>query len=364
VRKHLVVVVLVFFSLLPDIAHAASDYASFESFYKESSSIYWGLAALIAFIFGLVIIVTGGMGSPIVVGIGTWIGNIMGLTGAAATNAGLALIGGGAVASGGFGVLGGTALLTMALSFSADVVIDYSVGELHAEYQYGKLTELSRKMITLPLPKNESGPDAYKEAMKALKGVDTQMTAFGKRNRNVIGQAIRVLRSDAGILDNDESSKNESLLSLLYFISNDYVNAKNHAMRARTYAQRAGIGHALPDFLYASSSLYEEELNFVWINNRFKDSVLKEPDNPLIPLLFTIYSDRVMLRFNDGYLGEEALRRIFLVMKSPKLIDFRLENYIGLLSRYFMRLKLEQQKISSLATTTNKTIKNSPCQIT
>ena len=51
----------------------------------------------------------------------------MGYSGAAATNAGLAPLGGGSIASGGLGVVGGTALLVTALEFTTAVAIDTTV---------------------------------------------------------------------------------------------------------------------------------------------------------------------------------------------------------------------------------------------
>lgn len=52
--------------------------------------------------------ITGGIAAPL---IGGTIGTAMGLSGAAAINAGLAFLGGGAIAAGGFGMAGGTAVL-------------------------------------------------------------------------------------------------------------------------------------------------------------------------------------------------------------------------------------------------------------
>jgi hypothetical protein len=68
----------------------------------------------------------------------------------------------------------------------------------------------------------------------------------------------------------------------------------------------------------------------------------------------------MQLRFNDNFLNEAALKQIFEIMKAPPLESLRVQNYTILLSRYFIRLKLEQQKISSLASSSNETIKNSP----
>lgn len=53
-------------------------------------------------------VLTGGLAAPL---IGGAVGGVMGLSGAAATSAGLALLGGGSVAAGGLGMAGGTAVI-------------------------------------------------------------------------------------------------------------------------------------------------------------------------------------------------------------------------------------------------------------
>ncbi|MBB5918849.1 hypothetical protein BJY24_007761 [Nocardia transvalensis] len=72
-------------------------------------NVRWGRVA-VAGALGLGIgVATAGWAAPL---IGTAIGTAAGLSGAAATSAGLATLGGGAIAAGGFGVAGGTALVT------------------------------------------------------------------------------------------------------------------------------------------------------------------------------------------------------------------------------------------------------------
>ena len=356
----LFVVLSVVLCVLPDISYAATEYATFESFYKESSAINWVLAAVVALIVGAVIFFTGGTASPIVVGFGSWIGGMMGLSGIAATNAGLALLGGGSIASGGFGIIGGTALLTATLSFGTDIVIDYTIGEAVSVYKYRNLTEHSKKMPTLPLPMNDSGPDAYESAMEILDGIDKESPIFSNNNQQVIRRAVIALETSQDILDVDEQAKNNSILSLLNFLLNDYVKAKEFASLAIKSARASEIKRTLPAFIYATSSLYEESFNFPSVtNNYFRYSILAEPENPLIPLLFSIYLDRMFLRFNDGFLDEKSLNNIFDIMQSSSIEDHRVLNYTVLLSRYFIRLKLEQQKITSLADSSNEMIKNS-----
>lgn len=82
----------------------------FDALFKElrQKSIKWGRVAAIGIVGAAVGVATGGLAAPY---IGGMIGASMGLSGAAATSAGLAALGGGALAAGGFGVFGGTILV-------------------------------------------------------------------------------------------------------------------------------------------------------------------------------------------------------------------------------------------------------------
>ncbi len=358
---------LLLICLYPDLTYAAG--ATFESFYKEPWPTTWILAgaALTAAIATALIISTGGAAAaatPAVKAIGTWIGGKMGLSGGAALKAGLALLGGGAKASGGLGMAGGTTLLFASLNFGTDMGIGYTLERAMSEYSYNNLAEQSKGLPTLPLPVNGSGPDTYEAAIEILDDVNKELPLSANSNQQLIGQAISRIEKankESRSWNEDEKIKNRSLLSLLYFISNDYDKAKDHADIAMRYARTSEIKKPLPAFIYATSSLYEREFDFSHItNDYFSYSVLAEPDNPLIPLLFSIYLDRMLLRFNDDFLNETALYQIFTIMESPALKELRVQNYTILLSRYFVRLKLEQQKIMALASTSSSTIKNSP----
>jgi len=356
-------VIIIIYFLYPDAVHAASEYATFESFYKESSTIGWVITGIFALIAGAAVFFTGGTASPIVLSIGTWIGGTMGLSGIAATNAGLALIGGGTIASGGFGIIGGTALISAALTFGTFAAFDYSIEKAISEYSYSNLAEQSKNMLTLPLPVNKSGSDAYEYAIEILENVNKEEPISSNHNQQIIDNAIIKLINESSTenFDLKKHVKNESLLSLLYFVSNDYIKARKHADVAIKYARPSELKMTLPAFIYATSSLYEEEFDFTSItNNYFMRSILDETNNPLIPLLFSIYLDRMLLRFNDDYLDEKAMNQIFIIMKSPSIEDVRQINYAVIMVRYFILLWQEQQKITSLANTSNNTIKKSP----
>ncbi|HIP49342.1 MAG TPA: hypothetical protein EYG92_10315, partial [Lutibacter sp.] len=338
-----------------------TDDITFEEFYKESSSIGWIVAGVLAIIAVATIVLTGGTASPIVVSIGTWIGGTMGLSGVAATNAGLALLGGGSIASGGFGIIGGTVLLTGALTFGTEVIIDYAVTKTMDEYNYSQFSENSKNMMTLPLPKNSNGCDSYENAMSIIEDIDSEVPLSSESTQLIIGKAIELLNIDDGDIDLDEKAKKESLYALLYFISNNYTEAKKHAELSISLADKAKVKHTLPSYIVATSSLYDETFNYEKIADKYlRYSLINEVENPIIPLLLSIHLDRMMYRFGDGMINEKSLNKVFQIVSNTELKDLRLQNYIIILSRYTIRLKLEQQKISSLSLTDNKTIKNSP----
>jgi len=250
----------------------------FESFYKETSYVGWILAGIGAVIAGAAIIFTGGTASPIVVGIGTWIGGMMGYSGIVATNVGLALLGGGSIASGGFGIIGGTVLLTATLSFGTDIVIDYTLGKAITEYKYGSLAEQSKEMLTLPYPMNTDGSNSYKAAIDALSKIDKKSPIYADINQQIVKGTIQILESNQEKFGLDKKLKNETLLSLLYFISNDYIKAKQYANSAIEDAKILDVKRTLPAFIYATSSLYNEKFDFNSItNDYFKYSILAEP---------------------------------------------------------------------------------------
>ena len=381
--KLLGIIILLF--VLHENLLALTEQATFESFYIEDSYVGWIIAGIAAVIGGLVIFFTGGTGSPIVVGVGTWIGEMAGLSGIAASNYGLALLGGGTIASGGLGIAGGVAIITVALSFSTDIVIDYTLGNVISKYSYSTFVNDSKKMPTLPIPQNESGTDSYESTIESLKAnINNKETLFSNYNQKILQELIYSINDkraqDKKLINlyikeynkvNSEKNtitselfiniKENNLLSYLYFVTSQYTLAKSHAIYSIEKARTGKMKRTLPAFIYATSSLYDLKFSFREITqNYFRYSVLAEPDNKLIPLMFAIYLDRVLYRMNDdmqlNYLSLNKIRDIAFQIKDKEL---RLQSVVVVMMRYFIRIKIEQQKILALTKTSNKLIKNS-----
>ena len=363
----IIIFTLICILLSIELVYAHTENATFEALYNPSFNQNYSytliLAGVVALISGIAIFMTGGTASPIVLSIGTWLGTATsGLSGVAATNYGLALLGGGSIASGGFGMLGGAALITAALTFTTDVIFDYTIDLAINEYKYNQLVEQSTNLPSLPLPINSTGTPAYEKAIQSLNDYDKRAPASSYNNKNILRKIINSITNEKNRnqINSDEILKNETFLSLIFFISNDFKAAKEHSFSAITLARSLNVKRTLPAFVFATSSLYSEHFDIDEItNNYFNYSVLAEPEHMLTPLLFSIYLDRLALRLNDETIELSVLDDVFYIMSSSVLKHKRVENYTTLLSRYFVRLKLEQQKIQILTTTSNKTIKES-----
>lgn len=222
---------------LPDVAYS-KEYATFESFYQSSTNdlLIWGTGAILAITAGLTIFFTGGTASPIVVWIGTQLGTFLGLSGAAATNAGLALLGGGAVAAGGLGIAGGVAVLTSALTFSADLITSYTIEDIFNKRDYTKLALEAKDLPNFPAFINDDGPDEIKDAARILKKYDSTILPSSPENIKVIKAALAVLESYVEPNERfwdfnfKEKVENEKLRvnaakAILYFMENNLEKA-------------------------------------------------------------------------------------------------------------------------------------------
>lgn len=374
---------LFFLCLLTSVSVFAADQPStFESFYRSAWSPSYLFAATGALVIGILLYVglfpiTG----PVTV-IGSSIGSLMGLSGAAATNAGLALVGGGAMVSGGLGVMGGAAVLAAAISFGTDIMIDYASGNVLGRYEQRKFAESSWKMMTLPLPKNTSGPDSVKAAGKALEnnsinavwkcvmqGKPNSIDSFQgcvsdkqKPQRQLLQDSLTILAKSNSTPESssEDVERKRAMFALLLFINNDYVSAKKVANEAYALGLKSNHTPTLPAFIAAASMLYDEQPDFSKSFEYFQYSIAAEPQNPLTPVLFSTYLDRLSYRLNDGAATLADIERINKFSQTLSDDDRKITTQQILLSHYFMQLKVAQQRVISLTSTQNKTVRENP----
>jgi len=365
--------------------------ATFAAFYDAKSSIGWIWAGIAAVSVGVLVLigapVIGPIMAPTITAIGTSIGGLFGLSGIAATNFGLALLGGGALSAGGLGIAGGTTLLAVTLTFGTEVVIDYSVGSLTTVYDQNKFVSDSRTLMTLPLPRmtgdtesvkaaiEELQPKAFSDAWSCMKTRPERLEVFKgcmagqqisarQRVRNAIATMKRY--KPRGNMTKKNSEQRSAMLALLYFIDNDYASAKIEAENA--YRLGLDIGHqpTLPAFIQSTSQLYDESPDFQDSFNRLQYAVKAEPNNALTPLLFATYLDRLSYRLNEGKAKIKDLQRVSVLANSKTLPDDERKLAVNqmLLAHDLMQAKVNQQRILSLTGTTNQTVINNPKTVT
>lgn len=364
-------------------AISADEVSTFASFYHQGPWGNWLWVGLAAAVVGILVFIGWPILGPVmpstIGSIGTSIGGLMGLSGVAATNAGLALLGGGAKAIGGFGIIGGTALLATALTFSAEVTLDYAIGTVMSKYETSKFAEASLKMMTLPLPVNTSGPDSVRAAGKAMESSTVRdawectkrfpenvdeltecIAAKQKPQRQLVQDALAAMDANRKPLYGPDEERENAMYALLHFLNNDYIQAKRYAYKAYELGIKSSGTPTLPAYIYAASLLYDEAPNLNESNSKFQYSLTAEPNNPLTPVMYSALLDRLSYRLNDGAAGVATLDRIsnFADMLPDDIRKLAIQQ--TLLSHDLMQIKLCQQRVLSLTRSQNTTIRENP----
>ena len=350
--------------LLPAVAAAAGSELTFESFYKEDNAIFWVRAALAAVAAGALLFFAVGAATPVVASIGTWVGGLMGYSGAVATNAGLALLGGGSIAAGGLGMAGGAALLTAALTFGTEVVVDASISKAQTAYDYAAFTKLTQNMATLPLPKNDSGPPSIQAAYKFLKSINEKADLRSAENLVIISKALDVALDtpDPGLNDGDNARK-KTFIALLQLTLGRPREAQLAASAAYGIGERAQLPASMPAFLLAVTMLHDEQPDVTRATNLLKQAITVEPSNPLTPLLFSMFSDRLLARVADGTLPASAGSDMVCLLRTLPNDERSAAIHTAVATRVIVAVKLEQQHLLALRDTHNDTMLSSPVTV-
>lgn len=347
--------------VFPEITQAASADLTFQSFFKADNTISWIFAASMGLLAGALILYSAGTATPVVSGIGTWIGGLMGYSGVAATNAGLAWLGGGSLAAGGYGMAGGAALLTAVLTFSTEVVVDATITNRHDAYSYAKFTALTQNMVTLPLPRNDNGPKSVEAAFKILKRIDEDANLRDPKIQIEIERAHAVLtRTHDDSITAAEAARKKTFSAILELILGRVKEARASADQARLIAEKEQIRWMTPAFLLAVAELHEDAPDIARADALLNYSVNGERDNPLTPLMVKMYADRLAARITDGSLApQSAAGTIQLIAAQPD--DKRSAmHYGGMAVQLLGAIKIEQQHLMLLLRTDNDTLLASP----
>lgn len=342
-RKKILIIVIILISIQPEVLIAGT---SFEDIYKQSSSFNIWTSAAIGIVFalaaGAAIFFTGGTVSPAVATIGTWFGTMMGLSGAAATNAGLALIGGGSLAAGGFGKVGGAVIITAALTFNNEIAFEYAYSKVSDTYSYSKFQKESYNLINFPLPLNKDGSELYTSIINDLEKnhEENNKIDYNKPAFKYSIERLEVKRKNIGI-----DSKESSLLALLYFIKNDYIKAFDITQESIENKEIEDSEVTL--IINSIAGIYKEGIDLKKSINKFNQAV-KKLDEKYKPLVYSIFLDRLFYRVISEDIPYEELIEIFNPTYEYETNKIKSMVTDALIKRSIIYIKLQQQKILSI----------------
>ncbi len=221
-----------------DLAAATKE---FDALFKElrQKSIKWGRVAAIGIVGAAVGVATGGLAAPY---IGGMIGASMGLSGAAATSAGLAALGGGALAAGGFGVFGGTIIVGgvggVVAGGAAGAATRYSPAGAGEVILDAIKLELLAKLVL-----NDS-PDRDQKIRRVVEGLNYRLNEFSEKINLLSEQIvekrseIRKLRDEKAQIAGDHDALSDELRGLKQE-NNALREELNKLKEARTEAKEA-----------------------------------------------------------------------------------------------------------------------------
>lgn len=172
---------------------------------------------------------TAATAGPIAAWVGGLIGGLHGLSGIAAINYGLAVLGGGSIASGGLGILGGVAVLNVVGDVALAVALESAFSQIkpsEAKHDFVKLIKVRMFYDKV----NPEAEDILKKLEDVLKNDDSVYGASG-----LIQDVERVLeRSISGGLTKTRGY-DYLLLAIINYNKGEYENAKRMLRIASTY---------------------------------------------------------------------------------------------------------------------------------
>lgn len=201
-----------------------------------------------AILVGTITYFTAGVGAgsagPIATWVGTMIGSAKGLAGIAATNYGLALLGGGSIASGGLGILGGVTVLNVIGDVAIAVALDGAVEKIPSDNtSHDFLNLLKIKMF-----KDGFDPAAEDLSEKLEDVLDEQDSVYGAKG--LIKDIKSVLERSLQGPTRKNRGYDYLLLSIIEFNENEFAEAKKHLSNARIFFEESSFLEYLEGLLH------------------------------------------------------------------------------------------------------------------
>lgn len=202
--------------------------------YKSKYALYGGaIAGAIA--VGAITYFTAGTGTAASAGpLATWIGSVLGglkgLSGIAATNAGLAMIGGGSVAGGGLGILGGVAILSGVGDLAVTIALEQAMG-------FMPQNKIGQPFTAIPLP-TKVGTSYYRNKVDEI----ADLSEDPVENSQKIANLMKLL-ANSSFTTVDKKNRFDILISAVAsFNIHEFMDAKEKIFLLNRYAESGKNG--------------------------------------------------------------------------------------------------------------------------
>lgn len=172
---------------------------------------------------------TAAAAGPIATFVGGSIGSVVGLHGIAAVNAGLAMLGGGTVASGYFGILGGIAVLNGVGDIMFGLALDTALSAIpeNSHHSFVQLIKLKPFFSRIS--------PAVKKDLKEFEAAWEESDRDPEKIEFYSSRLERALSAEIGRITDDATAYNGLLLSILRYNNEDFGGARSAAAAARQF---------------------------------------------------------------------------------------------------------------------------------
>lgn len=287
--------------------------------------------------------VTAGTGTVAAAGaiskfIGTMLGSALGYSGIAATNAGLAMLGGGSLASGGFGVLGGIAVLNGIGDIGLGTIMHLAPNPIPSNETQESFNR------TLRLPTNV-GTEENRDAVAVINNlIETSADEFFQQaNSKEVDRILNILASRKVRLKG-EKDFDEYRFDVLTSAIADFNLGNFSEAHRKLYGLEISANKEKDGFLtYFRSFLCLVEGDRMNAYHNLRDSIKSDPEAipPYLLLALMYREDKNISQAIDVLLGarEEVGERVFSINYFLASLYFENNNYDSALDMYKEALK-------------------------
>jgi hypothetical protein len=319
-----------------------ADELTFNSLYTKEIGIgSWVVAFASAIFAGALVYFSGGAAEPLIAQVATWIGSLAGLSGQAATNFGLALLGGGAAQGAQWGINATSAIMAALISFSGSMATEESLKRFNGGYDKSRLATAFAGLPVIPLPVDDSGSVAYETTIKYLHNNYKETSLRSDRaNKEVISSAID--RLERMKVQSGSDSRAMVLLATLYQMrpeKGDCEKCFNLCQRTIDLERAKGTSVdklTVPLALKAVCALgMPREIASTALGD-FEKVVLAESGSVMVPVATAVFADRYSMR-EDIFSAKGVMK---LLKAGSTLDEKRIRDLftLCLLTRYNLKL--------------------------